>query len=1010
MVFRCVLAFLTLISWSCFAQPGSVFLDQYTVDDGLTQSEVSCILKDSRGYVWMGTQNGLNRFDGHQFTHYRHQPFQSRSLSHDYILSLCEDRQHQLWIGTRQGLNRFDPSTGTFVRYGGTDKYSKLVVNAICQDKQGFLWIGTHNGLLRISPQITPDADFQYVFQSANYQLKGLVVHTLLTDPAGTIWAGTSQGLVRISVSAPGKLSVAPWPGISGNVYCLVRDGHQQLWLGTDSGLYLLDGSGKARLMLTTPSPVTALLASHRQTLWVSVLNEGIHRFDLATRGELFPLSSWTESADSHKGLKSAVVSCIYEGSSPDEDVVWIGTRDAGVQVFSYAKNSFKRWESELAGSGSSSSRLIFSICTDRKNHLWVGTYQGLFCIDRRTRKTDHFKESIVGERVVALLEDHQGTLWAGSESGLFRRNGGAFERVSLGTGHGYISKLYEDRRHQLWIGTGHALFKRAPDGTLTRYEFTGKGPGMAVEAIEEDRDGTIWVGTLGGLYNINNQGHITSLYTRTEDPTSLLSNEIYDIHIDRFRQIWIASSKGLSLLHKENGKFRFEHFTEEQGLSNNVVYGMLEDSQGRLWMSTNMGISRFDPRSRTFRNYSSSDGLSGNEFNSGAFHQSSDGEFFFGGIGTLVSFRPYEMAENRYMPPVVVTSFRKFERSYPIDSLLTAQGRIELRYNENFFSFVFNALDYTNPQKNQYAYQLEGFQDDWNFSGTRRYVSFSNLSPGDYVLKIKAANSEGIWNNDHILEIPIRIIPPFWQRWWFYGLCLLAAGMIARLFYTYRVRKQVAHLLELEKVKLAENERVRKLAAQDLHDEFGNTITRISMLTEIIKTRLNGNPDEILPLLTKISDNANRMYQGTKDFIWAINPDHDNLYEIAIRLKDFGDDVLDKTGIRFEVVGLDASLRSFVLPMGASRHLIFLFKEAISNTLKHAGADTTRLEFTVDGDTARVIWTDDGKGFSNGRRFAGNGLLNMENRARKINGNVQIESHETKGTWVVLEMKVPPK
>ncbi len=1002
--------FLFLVYGTGLSQPKPVLLDQYSVTEGLSQSEVTCLLKDQRGYVWLGTQNGLNRFDGHQFVHYHHQPFQAHTLSNDYILSLAENRQHQLWIGTRQGLNQLDLSTGLFTRIGESEHSYKITSKALAIDPQGFVWVGTTNGLFRISPKVGQDFDFSQLLHTPDYFLPDRSVQALHLDSSGYLWVATNQGLYRISPEINRRRSVTLWKTFGRHIYAITQDYRQQLWVGTEEGLNRVDHQFPTRTTLQWASdqPILALLASHQKQLWVTVANEGVYRFDLRTPNELPLLSQWIADTRNRKGLKSNRITCLFEGSDPKEDVLWLGTRDAGVQVFSQSKNNFQHWESFLTPTPSS--QLFLSIYTDRHQDLWIGTYHGLYRLNRNTLQTKYYPDAVVGGAVNAFQEDTQGNLWVGAEAGLFRyqRSKDRFEPIPLNKGALQIKCLYEDRQQQLWIGTDKGLFRRSSNGVLNKFYFHYDGPVSTVEAIHEQSDGSIWVGTLGGLFKIDSRGTISSFYNKTDDAHSLLSNEIYDLHTSRDGQFWIASSKGLSRLYFEGDKARFEHFTEEQGLPNNVVYGLLEDLGGRLWMSTNKGISRFDSRTKTFRNYSASDGLLSNEFNVGAFHQSNDGEFFFGGIGTLVSFRPGQLTESQFLPPIVLTSFRKFEKAFAFDSLLTTEHRLNINYNENFISFVYTALDFKDPQKNQYAYKLEGFQDDWNYSGQRRYISFSNLNPGDYVLKVKASNADGVWNEQKILAIPITIIPPFWQRWWFYISCAIVAAGVARLFYTYRLRNQVAHLLELEKVKLAENERVRKLAAQDLHDEFGNTITRISMLTEIIKTRLPDDSGAVLPLLTKISDNANRMYQGTKDFIWAINPDHDNLYEIAIRLKDFGDDVLDKTGIRFDIEGVHETLKEFSLPMGVSRHVIFLFKEAISNTLKHAQATETRLLFIQGNTFAEIQWIDNGKGFESSKRMAGNGLLNMESRARKFSGTVQISTQPEQGTIVSLKLPRP--
>jgi signal transduction histidine kinase len=454
-------------------------------------------------------------------------------------------------------------------------------------------------------------------------------------------------------------------------------------------------------------------------------------------------------------------------------------------------------------------------------------------------------------------------------------------------------------------------------------------------------------------------------------------------------------------------GEPQFVHYTEKNGLSNNFIYGATEDAQGFIWMSTNLGLSRLDPKTGKVKNYDAGDGLPSNEFNEGAFHRSADGELFFGGNSGVVSFRPVSMGRNQHLPGVAVSSFKIFERPLNVDSLTAAAGEIRLRYWENFFSFEFVALDYTNPRKNQYAYQLEGVNADWVYSGNRHYANFTNVPPGMYTFRVKGSNSDGVWNENAIAAIRLTIQPPFWKTWWFYiSVAVLLAG-VASLLHEYRVKANVTRLMELERVKLAENERVRKLAAEDLHDEFGNRLTRISLLTDLIKARLNGHGAEVEDLLNKIRDNSSQLYQGTKDFIWSLNPQNDSVFEVAIRLKDFGDDIFDKTPVVFLTEGITDELRTAMLPMGQSRHLILLFKEAMSNVLKHSEAERVSLHFHLNAGQLKICLTDNGLGFGTEREGAGNGLMNMQSRSRKLSGNLSVSSQAGGGTVVSLTLPV---
>jgi signal transduction histidine kinase len=329
----------------------------------------------------------------------------------------------------------------------------------------------------------------------------------------------------------------------------------------------------------------------------------------------------------------------------------------------------------------------------------------------------------------------------------------------------------------------------------------------------------------------------------------------------------------------------------------------------------------------------------------------------------------------------------------------LAKNKRLELRHDQNFVSFRLAATDYTNPAQNQYAYRLEGSDNQWIELGRQPDVNFANLSDGSYTLRLKSANNQGVWNDKDNFSLPLIVHPPWWRTGWFYGLGLLFLLGLVWSIYTLRINQ----LLALERAKNEENERVRQMAAQDIHDEFGNSLTRISLLSELVKNQIKKEkPAEALNLLAKISDNSQRLYQGTKDFIWAINTDHDNLYEVAIRIKDYCEEVLDKNQIRFDCDGIGQHLIEKKLAAGTSRQVVMIFKEATTNTLKHAQATTVKLYFETEGPRIYIVWQDNGQGITTAKTN-GQGIENMHTRAAKIKADFRIESNLHRGTTVKL-------
>ncbi|WP_028667391.1 ligand-binding sensor domain-containing protein [Runella zeae] len=1004
--------------------PITDYWDHLALNEGLSQNEIRSIVQDHRGMMWFGTQDGLNCYDGQSIKKYRHNPFDSTTITHDDITFLYEDSAHHLWVGTTKGLNRKLAQKNIFQNFPQIEG----IVTHILEDKNHTIWVGTSAGLWVLRPK---NNDFQYFLYRHNLDDASSLSHdfvgSMALDSEGSLWIGTAKGLNKVLAG-----SVLRFENARNSSLPLYQKEHlpthvwnakgRGVWVSTPKQFGLLNIQVGEIDDFTSALPADVVVSSvctdHLGVVWVGTQGKGIYRFrfNKITR-QLLRVGAYQEDLLAKNGLKSSHITCIYEGNEPQEDIVWVGTREAGVQLYARSKNTFRHWE-RLLKQETAAGKSFFGIGTDKEGFLWAGTFANLYRINRRTqaiRKYELTKNALIE----TIAEDAKGTLWMGGNVGLLRYDRlrdrfAAFPLPTFDNVRPWVFRIYNDSSHQMWIGTRSYLAKIDAEGKTQVIREIAAPKNTKIElrnigAIQKDAKGGLWIGMRQGLVHWPDEATEAQLFQNNpRDPKSLIDNVVLDIHVDSKQRVWICTTKGLSRVINEKGKITFEHFTEKEGLSNSFVYGALSDSKGKMWLTTNGGIVCFDPDRHTFRNYTAKDGLGGAEFNSGGFHQSAEGELFFGGNGMLLSCWPNEIIPNRHLAKVAVTSFKKFEKEWDIDSLLASQQPISFEPDENFFSFDLAALDFTNPSQNQFAYRLEGFHKDWILAGTRRYLSFTNLNPGHYTLHLKAANNEGLWNDKDVLSIPLYIQPPFWQTWWFYVVVILILATAIKVFYDYRVRMRVKYLFDLERVKLEENERVRKLAAQDLHDEFGNTLTRISLLTEIIKTRLNGQANgEIGMMLTKIGDNSNRMYQGTKDFIWAINPEHDNFYEIAVRLKDFGDDAFDKTGIRFSVEGLNDDLRSVNLYMGESRHLVLLFKEAISNTLKHAQAREVKLRFGFEKGEMTIEWYDDGKGFEIDQVRQGNGLTNIHTRAQKIGGMVVIDSLQKKGTCVRFRKKI---
>jgi two-component sensor histidine kinase len=428
-----------------------------------------------------------------------------------------------------------------------------------------------------------------------------------------------------------------------------------------------------------------------------------------------------------------------------------------------------------------------------------------------------------------------------------------------------------------------------------------------------------------------------------------------------------------------------------KDGLPNDVIYGILEDSRGSLWLSTNYGISCLDPETGTFRNFDTRDGLHGNEFNTGAFCSTSEGTFIFGGVGGATEFHPDSLRDSSYKAPVVLTGFNIFDRPAKLERFISSIEEITLSHRDNYFSFEFASLDYSKPDRNQYAYILEGLDREWANAGSRRFAGYTHVDPGRYVFKVRGTNGDGIWSSQ-IASVGIIITPPFWKTWWFITLAvLIAAGSITALI-TYRVRQLLAI------------ERLRSRIAADLHDDIGAGLTEISIMGEIISRKLPGSSKELIDdEIRRIGTSSRNLIDSMSDIVWLVNPKRDSLYDLISRLGDSFKEILHAEGILFKVQNLD-SLKNVRLGMEHRQNLYLIFKEAINNSLKYSGASEISLDVSLSHRKLVLRLADNGNGFDPEDVKDGNGLRNMRDRAERIRGNLRIDSSPGSGTEVEFE------
>ena len=880
-IFRLLLPFLLLqlsltVPLSSRSQAPRLKFKHITNDQGLSNSTIEAIFQDKRGFIWFGTRDGLNRYDGYQMTVYRYDPRDSNSISDNYIRYIYEDRHNTLWIGTINGLNRFDPERNKFIHYkhnpadGGS--LSNNLVNCICEDQKGDLWISTFGG--GINQYRSKEDDFIH-FRHQPGKTRSLSddrVNFLYEDTQGNFWVGTETGLNLFNRDNGGfrtYKNLSDTTNKGNNVIRVIKEDRLgNLLLGTeDNGLLLFDYKTGAfrqfRHQEKDPSSLASnllrsILPDRQGNIWVGSVNGGLDLFHEATGS----FSHYQNEPDNQFSLSQRTVSALFQD---DQGNMWVGTHRGGVNLYMPNTEKFRLYRQEPEPN-SLSYNDVKAFCEDSHKNIWIGTDGGgLNLFDQKNNNFQHYKydpynpKSIGSNEVLDIMEDSQGNLWVGTWGGglclfnkgggqeLSRRGGGGRSSSSSISGSftrylnnpsdrhsissNFIQKIFEDRTGNLWVATyygGLNLFDRRTKQFTRVIEDPTQATrlqGNNIVSINQDKGGNIWIGTDdGGLNRLDSATKRFSHYFNNEEKTP----DLRVIFTDSKGRLWVGQT-GLYLFDPAHQSFSL--YTDKANLSTEFIKGMTEDEQGNFWISTANGLMQFNPETYAFRKYNTADGLQGLEFEAGAYLRTQDGQMLFGGVNGFNAFYPENIKINTFIPPVYITDFQIFNRKIiagtndsPLDSDISLTRKIKLSYRQSTFSFGFAALNYTASENNQYAYKLESWDKDWNFVGNERKASYTNLSPGTYTFRVKASNNDGAWN-DQGPAITIRITPPFWDTWWFKALVLVSAvaGIIA--FYQFKRRLE---LRKLEEQKREEMHQVQLQFFTNISHEFRTPLSLI--------------------------------------------------------------------------------------------------------------------------------------------------------------------------------------
>lgn len=1025
------------LSVNCFSQNFSNKFVHISLEAGLSQANVRCILQDKHGFLWLGTQDGLNRYDGYEFTVFKHNPSDSNSILGNLVTCLLEDRDGFLWIGTLGGLNKYDPINNRFTCFvpkpNNKNSLQGESVLSLYEDTDGTIWVGTYLG--GVSKFDKRNNNFITYLHNKNVNsLSHNSVISICGDESGNLWMGTfGGGLNRYHKATEKFYNYKHNPNdnnsISSDIITSICFGSpDKLFIGTADGFNILNlKTNKIEIFRNNPQNNASLSGNDIQTvykdkiggIWIGTVEEGMNYFNEEEK-------KFVRFQKNENNLNSLSENNITSILLDRNGILWAGTNTSGLNKLLITTKKFDNFSSNPNSEFPLSNSSVRSIFEDRNENLWIGTDDGLNKFDPITKKLTKFfhnplnKNSLSNSKVWAITEDRAGNFWIGTQQGLNKYHISQNKFVRFVNSYSdknsipfnLIRCVFNDGDSVLWLGTyGGGLIKF--DQLRNKYKSYTNDPNdltsirdNIVLRIFEDSKSNIWLCTSLGLNLLNRTTGKFTRYFQTEQNQKLPAiKAIFAISEDKNNILWLGTLDA-GLVKFDPVKNTVHYYSEKDGLQNDVIYGILIDRKENIWLSTNKGITKFNTKEEKFKNYDLKDGLASDEFNTGAFLINKKGKLFFGGINGLTSFYPDSLLENTFQPNIVVSKFRIFNKEINLKKFLLDGEQVALSYSDNYFSFEFTALDFTDPAKNQYAYKLEGADSGWIYSGTRRYAAYTNLEPGEYIFKVKASNSDGVWNNKGI-AIKIFISPPYWKTWWFQSLSVLLFVSIVLVFIKTRfnqLKNEKEIQQQFSKQLIDSQEMERKRIAGELHDGIGQNLL---IMNNRAKLGLKSKTDEdIKKQLENISDLALESIEDVRKIAYNLHPYNLDEFGLTNTIQSMLNKSSESSNIKFSVYtdNIDG-----LFPADVEINIFRIIQEGINNIIKHSDAEQGIVSINREKDKVVIIIRDDGRGIPAGseKKQMGFGLKGITERINFIHGRLHILSAPNDGTTLKIELPI---
>lgn len=985
----------------CVAQPKRLFFNHLDQSHGLSQTTNNVVFKDSKGFVWISSLNGLNRYDGQKIKVYKYRHDKPYSLPDNYIQSrIIEDDSTNLWFTTHEALVCYVRKHNHFLSFKDT------LGNGT--PRKGYhLAFRPNNGHLGIIVEGTDFKTFDLRTRKWSFEMKfpSFMNRAIPIKNAD----GSATSLMVFNYDKPGlffknlKSSGKEWQFRFGGknnepaIYAsdAVQFGDTMVVAAREGFLRLFLRNGKWDLFPTSDWYPNKLALFGKESMVVSLKGGGwqfVDRNDIPNGLQFVhdPNNPWSIASNTVYGVWED-----YQG------VIWTGVWGVGVDFTQPKKVKFNSLDLAELWAIKGNPVGIYSIAEDRKGNLWFSSRSsGIFLISGDKSPVEHFiaqantGQSLPGNNVPYILLDSKGRSWAITWSGLGRLNPGDNDFHPVAPGNIYL--------HGIELKDNRLLFSNYSGGIDVLNET---GPAAKMEKLAqfdasafytylfENKKGLLFAcRDLSSIEVWDVQGNLSLL-----KKLPIKGDIHYFCEDAEANELWIASSNGLVCLNQDT--WEWNTLTEMDGLPDNQIFAIAEDNSKTLWLSTNRGLVRYYLNENRFHVFDIPDGLQGLEFNPHSFLLRSNGEFWFGGINGANIFHPDSISLIQTPPQVQFTRLWVNEEEVPNPECdltkatnISEVKKLAFNYKQNTLGFEFAALEFSNPSKNTFQYLMDGYEKDWVKGGTKGFARYPNLPPGNYSFKVKAANSDGVWSEPK--SIQVVIIPPIWQRWWFITLALLAFAFLVFSIYRYRVNQ----LLRVE--------RLRNQISSDLHDDIGSTLSNVAILSTLIRQKFSTNKD-VLSLLERIDEEVRSSSESLDDIIWSINPRNDPIDRILARMRRFATEVFEAKNINGNI-DFSVRMKTVKINMDKRRHFFLLFKEAINNLAKYSNCKNAIIRVNDHNGAINLVVADDGIGFNpDEAKGQGNGLLTMQRRVEILRGTMEIQSAIGKGTKIRVSFPI---